>query len=95
MEQLKPGTDIHIFQNGEIRTYTFLCIHPKNERYLLALNHLTQDADKLYIPYILGDTGVPVNIWCGPYVDSIAWEELRKYHAHKMALCIERRDKAK
>lgn len=50
---LKQGEPI-VFVNGEeLRFYEFLMIHPHNERYVLFLNKLSQNAEKFYIYSVL------------------------------------------
>lgn len=51
--QLSDGCTITEIKDGNYRFWTYLMVHPKNQRYILALNSCTQDADKLYIPDLL------------------------------------------
>ena len=53
IEQLKPGNKFIRIAGDEITGYEFLCIHPNNDHYILALNNLTQHGDKIYIPHLL------------------------------------------
>lgn len=59
--QLSDGCTITKIKDGEFKCWEYLMIHPKNQRYILALNSCTQNADKLYIPdlfegyYYVGD----------------------------------------
>lgn len=49
INQLKRGDRFtHINADG-FTEYEFLCIHPHNPAYILAIDGLTQDAPKLYI----------------------------------------------
>lgn len=51
--QLKPGDRFtHIDADG-FNEYEFLCVHPHNPAYILAISGLTQDAPKLYINNIV------------------------------------------
>lgn len=51
--QLKQGDKFtHIDADG-FNEYEFLCVHPHNPSYILAINGLTQDAPKLYVNDIL------------------------------------------
>lgn len=51
--QLKQGDRFtHIDADG-FKEYEFLCIHPHNPAYILAIDGLTQDAPKLYVYEIL------------------------------------------
>lgn len=49
--QLSDGCTITEIKDGDYRCWTYLMIHPKDQRYIFALN--SQDADKLYIPDLL------------------------------------------
>lgn len=51
--QLSDGCTITEIKDGNYRFWTYLMVHPKNQRYILALNSCTQDANKLYIPDLL------------------------------------------
>lgn len=64
INQLKKGDKFYLIDgSSEVVTkwYEFLCIHPHNPSYILAIDRLTQDAPKLYIndilggPYYMGD----------------------------------------
>ena len=53
ISQLKQGYRFtHIDADG-INEYEFLCIHPHNPAYILAIDGLTQNAPKLYIKDIV------------------------------------------
>ena len=55
ISQLKQGDRFtHIDADG-FNEYEFLCIHPHNPAYILAIDGLTQDAPKLYIKDIVKD----------------------------------------
>lgn len=51
--QLSDGCTITEIKDGNYRCWTYLMVHPKDQRYILALNSCTQDADKLYISDLL------------------------------------------
>lgn len=59
--QLSDDCTITKIKDGNFTCWTYLMIHPKKQRYILALNSCTQNADKLYIPdlfegdYYVGD----------------------------------------
>lgn len=59
--QLSDGCTITKIKDGNYKCWTYLMIHPKKQRYILALNSCTQNADKIYIPdlfegdYYVGD----------------------------------------
>lgn len=53
ISQLKQGDRFtHIDADG-FNEYEFLCIHPHNPAYILAIDGLTKDAPKLYIKNIV------------------------------------------
>lgn len=53
ISQLKQGDSfIHIDADG-FNEYEFLCIHPHNPEYILAIDEWTQNAPKLYIKNIV------------------------------------------
>lgn len=61
LSQLSDGCTITEIRDGNYTRWEYLMIHPKNQRYILALNSWTQNGDKLYIPdlfkgdYYVGD----------------------------------------
>ena len=53
ISQLRPGDRFtHIDADG-FNEYEFLCVHPHNPAYILAIDGLTQNAPKLYINNIV------------------------------------------
>jgi len=75
IEQLKPGDKFICINGDEITGYEFLCIHPNNDHYILALNNLTQDGDKLYIPHLLN-----TNYYLGKYDSDFCDSMLIEYY---------------
>lgn len=57
---LKPGDKFCYINGEECIEYEYLCVHPHNPAYIIAINSLTQNGDKLYSrnllekPYYLG-----------------------------------------
>ena len=57
---LKPGDKFCYINGEECIEYEYLCVHPHNSAYIIAINSLTQNGDKLYSrnllekPYYLG-----------------------------------------
>lgn len=80
--QLSDGCTITEIKDGDYRFWTYLMVHPKNQRYILALNSCTEDADKLYIPDLLeGD------YYVGDYDgDFILRERLKQYELMEQEL---------
>lgn len=48
-EIMKDGVLFYIVKAGEVTKYRFLCEHPDNSKYILALNGWTGDANKMYL----------------------------------------------
>lgn len=46
-KQLFGGCSIVLIERGEVAFYEYIMPHPKNRRYILALNRNTQDVDTL------------------------------------------------
>lgn len=46
-KQLFGGCPIVLIEQGEVTFYEYIMPHPKNRRYILALNRNTQDVDTL------------------------------------------------
>ena len=80
--QLSDGCTITKIKDGNYRFWIYLMVHPKNQRYILALNSCTQDANKLYIPDLLdGD------YYVGDYDgDFILRERLKQYELMEQEL---------
>lgn len=62
INQLQKGDKFYLIDGSEyLKWYEFLCIHPHNSAYILAIEEWTQNAPKLYIndllsqPYYIGE----------------------------------------
>lgn len=53
IEQLKKGIKFHVMNRDIITSYEFLCIHPHNESYILAIESMSQDAKKMHIKSLM------------------------------------------
>lgn len=63
IEQLTDGVSFHnTTTDGQVISYNFLCIHPHNKNYIIAINRLTANGDKIYIPNLFID-----EYWVGEY----------------------------
>lgn len=49
IEQLKKGMQFHVIKGDNVLSYAYLCIHPHNSNYILAIESISQNAIKLYI----------------------------------------------
>ncbi len=52
VKELKIGTKMVNIYDGKEDYYEFLMVHPHNDKYVLLLDDLTQNAKKFYIPNI-------------------------------------------
>lgn len=86
INQLKKGQPFHHTTNdGKVTSYEFICIHPKNEGYILALNLFTQNGDKIYIPNLYKE-----EYWVGEYDNNFFTQKRIEYH-QRMIKCLEER----
>lgn len=53
ISQLKKGDRIVFFHGDDVVYFEFLCVHPRNDKYVLMIESLSQDAKKVYIPNII------------------------------------------
>lgn len=54
LSQLHEGcTIMKIAEGGKLECSDFLMVHPNNEDYILALDSITQNANKIYIPKMI------------------------------------------
>lgn len=53
ISQLKQGDRFTRIDADGFNEYEFLCVHPHNPAYILAIDEVTQDAPKLYINNIV------------------------------------------
>lgn len=84
IKQLQPGTPFTIVQNGEITNYEFLCIHPHNSKYILAIESLSQEGKKLFIDNLLGKTISHPKVYVGKF-DLLLMNKLRlEYHKEEV-----------
>lgn len=60
IEQLKKGVKFHIIRGEEVLSYEYLCVHPNNESYILAIDGISKDAKKMYTKSLLKETEVYV-----------------------------------
>lgn len=85
IDQLTTGVMLYIFNDGKKTGYEFLCVHPTNYKYILALDDTEREGKKLYIPYLLGETAsAPDAVYIGKYDRTVYLEYKVSYHK-KMA----------
>lgn len=81
IDQLTPGVMLYIFNDGGMRSYEFLFVHPKNDKYILALDDIEREGKKLYIPYLIGETVItPDAVYFGKYDITVYLEYKVAYH---------------
>lgn len=76
LSQLTPGCTITRIYNGESQSWEYLMIHPRNSKYILALNTCIQEVYSIYIPTML-NCGL---YWVGEYDSNfVLRERIRQY----------------
>lgn len=89
-EQLTPGTDFYHIYADQLTCYRVLCVHPDNPAYILAIEGLTKDAPKLYIPNLLNG-----DYYLGPYDSSFVEEKRLEYYQRRANRAMERIEEIK
>jgi len=85
-ELTKDGVLFYIVKAGEVTKYRFLCEHPDNSKYILALNGWTGDANKMYLPDLMADIDEKC-VYIGVY-DTAFFNYLDiKYHKYRIKGC--------
>lgn len=90
IRDLKPGDHIVHFNGERTDQWEFLMIHPHNDKYVLLLDPLSQDAFKQYIPKLLNNDD-----WQQDYKIEDILEQRIAYHKKMMKYIKERLDKAR
>lgn len=76
IKQLTDGVSFHCTTtDGQVISYDFLCIHPHNENYIIAINRLTANGDKIYIPNLFKE-----EYWVGKYDSNFFTKKRIEYH---------------
>lgn len=83
--QLKKGVEIHIIDGDAVINYEYLCVHPHNESYILAIESCSQDARKLYIKSLLDK-----EVYVGDYDSAFFINKEIEYY-ERMIKCIKKR----
>jgi hypothetical protein len=89
-EQLTPGTEFYHICADQLTCYRMLCVHPDNSAYILAIEGLTKDAPKLYIPNLLNG-----DYYLGPYDSSFVEEKHLEYYQRCVSRATERIEEIK
>ena len=85
IEQLKKGVQFHIVDGDNILNYEYLCIHPHNGNYILAIDDTSQDAKKLYTKHL-----IEREVYIGDFDVSFFRNIEIQYH-ERMIECIKNR----
>ena len=85
IDQLQPGTHFIVvddseFGNCEVINYEFLCIHPRNSRYILAIESLSQEREVLLIDNLLGKTIHHPKVYVGEFDQLFINKLYLEYH---------------
>lgn len=76
IKQLTNGVSFHrITTDGQVISYDFLCIHPHNKNYIIAINRLTANGDKIYTPNLFKE-----EYWVGEYDSNFFTKKRIEYH---------------
>lgn len=67
IEQFKSCKKFIIINGEDLSMYEFLCVHPHNEKYILALEKSSMEGKKLYIPNLLGETSSHGEVYVGEF----------------------------
>lgn len=67
IEQLNSCKNFIIINGENVTAYEFLCIHPHNDKYILALEKSSMEGKKLYIPNLLGETTFHGEVYVGDF----------------------------
>jgi hypothetical protein len=84
-EQLKPGVTFFLIEDDKVTGYEVVGDHPHNPAYILAIEALTQNAPKLYVPNLISG-----EYYLGPY-DSLFVQEKELEYYKRLAACAEKR----
>lgn len=89
-EQLKPGIDFYHIDGDELTCYKMLCDHPDNPAYILAIEGLTKNAPKLYVPNLLNG-----DYYLGPFDSQFIEEKQLEYYQGRVSRTMERIEEIK
>lgn len=89
INQLKPGDKFTYIDAYSFKEYEFLCVHPHNQKYILAIDGFTKDAPKLYINDIVKEnSGYYLGAFDREFVTQTRIELLKQHIQHLEArLC--------
>jgi hypothetical protein len=85
ISELTPGTPIVRLLGDTCEFWEYLCLHPKNSKYVLLLENISQNAIKQYIPNLLNS-----NEWYIDYTFEEIWEQEKEWHLQQIEKCSKR-----
>lgn len=85
IKQLSKGVKFHVIYAEKVISYKFLCVHPDNEQYIIAINNLTKNGDKIYIAELL-----QTDCWVGDFDAIFFLEKEIEYHKKQIEILKER-----
>ena len=91
IEQLKKGVKFHIIRGEEVLSYEYLCVHPNNESYILAIDSISKDAKKMYIKKLLED----IEVYVGEFDTLFFLNKEIEYHQKMINLLKKREENIK
>lgn len=90
IEQFKSCKNFVIINGENVTMYEFLCIHPHNENYILALERSSMEGKKLYIPNLLGETIYHGEAYVGEFDSKFIASRTLAWHKRRVAYWEER-----
>lgn len=81
INQLKVGEKFYVVSDGKVLGYKFLCVHPENCKYILALDDIEKEGKKLYIPNLIGETVSHPEVYIGEYDSVFMLRIIADYHS--------------
>lgn len=85
IEQFKSCKNFVIIDGENVTMYEFLCVHPHNENYILALEKSSMEGKKLFIPNLLGQTSFHNEVYVGDYDSMFLTSRILEWHKRRVA----------
>ena len=86
IKQLSQGTKFSVIKGDKVTNYEFVCMHPNNNKYIIALDVFSQKVETLHIPYICGTSALypsPITL-VGKYESKDIAKYLIEYYKRKL-----------
>lgn len=85
IEQFQSCKSFVVIDGERVTAYEFLCIHPHNKNYILALEKCSMEGKKLYIPNLLGVTTSHGEVYVGEYDSMFIASRMLEWHKEQVA----------